>query len=1300
MVGIDFRAEHSPLGFSSEVASPLPGTSFKVVRGRWTIFTPPQYVDAESAWGEDRGWLRRLFGPLARGRGVTPAKSGLINTVQADVTTTRPAKPESAATFGDALTMPPGWSSTTADFVAEPTSVKLRRVDKQAAAWYVTWLLSAVISARLWATNRCHMAALGAIAAFCSLILPVDWAGTPQAIFLGVLTGMIVRPGIFGPKKTEAASRASLATTAGVLLLVGISPSAHGSDITATPPSVLYPIEADGKTAGDDVYVPTGLLEKLLSLSQTGGHDGAASLLLGAYYDIDLQRDAASGEIVCRGCTFRFRWQTFQRGARLELPLDASVAQFQASEQKFDGLPASLNWNTGGHGCWVVADQPGVHQLQLKLVPKPRLEFEQNEMQLSVPRLPGAEVHISHPIGLNVRIASAVVAASGSNPSQTSARLSDVDVLELGWPARLMDSRKDFSVEQLSWLHVDSASARLEVRLRLSGEAESLDAMELATSPQLKLLPLPEGSFLEEVSSVAGSPTAVRLRFRQQPRLPLTISLNFQIQRAASVGRMVFPSVRVLGAETSRHDFAVSVDRRLRAIDELLAGLTPVAIEDIESRWGPMSATISRQYAVGHAEPSWSMQLEPAPPRQVTREMLELLCTAEDVETSYRAMTTDLDGEIIQYRMEVPSAMAVEDVIVSKENDGSRMPIRWTRPRADLLCVFLGRPLIEPHTLQVMGRVPYSGVRRLTLPRIGLQAAGTAPLSVTVRRTGDVLVEGANAASQPQPSPTKPESNVAGLLVGHYSVNRSDVAELQWQVADNDVEFSAESVVTLRPGAAKPTAEYVLRGRVNQGVVDRIRLVSSKNWREPFSADAGAANVRDDPRDDNRQIIDVQLAQSVSAGNEFTLRLTGGLALEADQRLRFPTVRLVNVRSQRTFLLLPEDARNQSADWTLRGVRRTRLSETLTRALGESVPPRAYRVERDRFLAEQRVFPDAMRRAAVRLSETHVTIDARGQWSANSEVIVQPGGMAAFDVQLPSGAEFMDASADGRKVLRPIVKNGIFQAPAGPRYLPRVITIAYCGSSDSNRQWRLESPQVLISGQRLPVGRELWQVESNAPLDQTHAEAGRVISQSDFLAAARRETVSAILDASPLALQLPPWESHQWFAPWLDRLKDGVAVTNPADKTHEDALAALRERIQAAGDLPTRKRGPGVATDIASPGEATWYESAGALNLTTAFDHGAYSRWLAALGIAAAWGAAWRYPAKAQRLLAASRRWPYAIGILAGIFWYMALTPRVVGLGIVLFSLAALYRRHARRKQRELPAPEDHLGSTSTMAVP
>jgi hypothetical protein len=1301
-VGVDFRAGRPPLGFSSEVTPPMPTTSFSVARGRWTVFSPPQYAAGAAAFGEDRGWLRRLFGPLARGPGATPANSGLINTIHAAVATTSPAEHEGAADSGDTLTSPPGWSSTSADFVAEPASVRLRRIDKQAAAWYLTWLLSAVISARWWARKRRHVAVLGALAALGSLSLPLDWAGTPQAIFLGLVTGLVVRQWILGPKKLEAASMGPRATAVGALFLVGMSASVHGSDMTATPPGVLFPIAADGKSAGDDVYVPTRMLEKLLSLSQSGGHDGASSVLLAANYDVDLQRDAASGEIVCRACTLRFRWQTFRVGARLELPLEQSDAQWQASEHKLDGLPASLSWSAGGHGCSLVAGQPGIHQLQLKLVPKPRLERGQYEMRLHVPRLPGAEVLVRHPVGLDVRLASAVVAASGSNLPQTSARLSDIGVLELGWPARPRDSQEDLIVEQLSWLQVDSASARLEVRLQLSGEAASLDALELATSPQLKLLPLPEGSFLEEVPSGGASPGTVRLQFQQQPRLPVTMSLGFQIQRAASVGRMDFPSVRVLGAETSRHDFAASVDRRLRARDELVAGLTPIPIEEIENRWGPLSPPTSMHYAVGSAEPLWSMQIEPSPPQQATRETLELLCTADDVETTYRAAMTDVDGEVIQYRLEVPPAMTVEDVIVSKESDKSRMPIRWSRPQSDLLTIFLGRPLDEPHTLQVAGRIPYSDERRLTLPRIGLEAAGTAPLSVTLRRTSDVLVQGPDAPSQPLPFASKPESDVAGLLVGHYSIDRGDGTGPQWQVADNDVEFSAESVISLRSGVADPTAEYVLRGRVEQGVVDHIRLASSKNWREPLSADSGVATVREAPGDDDRQIIDAQLAQPVSAGNEFTLRLTGRLSLEADQRLRFPAVRLVNVRSQRTFLLLPEDARNQTADWTLRGLRRTRLPETLSRALGKSAPPRAYRVERERFLAEQRVFPDAMRRGAVRLSENFITIDSQGQWAATSEIIVQPGGAAVFDVQLPAGAQFIYAAVDGRKVGRPIVKDGLWQTPAGPRYLPRVISIAYRGSSETRRQWRVEPPQVLVSGRRLRAGRALWQVECNFPLEQSSAGTGNAISQSEFLEAARRETLRAVLDASPLALQLPQWESHQWFAPWLDRLDKSVVTVSSADKTQEAAWAALGERIEDAGDRPARERGRNFATSpVAFREGATWYESEenGALNLTRASHDGAYSRWLAALGIAAAWGAAWRYPAKAQQLLAVSRRSPYAVGLLVGIFWLLALRPSVLGLGIVVISLAAFYRSHANPRRRESPPSFDHEGSTATTAI-
>ncbi|WP_428308205.1 hypothetical protein [Lacipirellula sp.] len=1301
---VQLEKKIAPLERRAQVEPALPVASFPVLRGTWSLRWPAAYnaiaqgasdagaehADRGSAVASANDWLARLFGPVS-GRGGERWYDGML---LAHVDAASPMIPATSTR----LAAPGGWTTLTQSFVDHPAPVTLRLISGEQANWHVAWLTAAVASAWLWARSRRGVVTLAAgVAAIC-LVIPVALVPLPQAVFLGVLTGAVVRQSVsFLTRQRRRESDRSLLVRAAVLLpfacgwLALAAPNATAQDaIDPTPPQVFFPVDAQGQPVGEDVYVPAPMAASLLPT--TAGVVELATLV-DASYQVELAPSAGINQIAATRVAMRFRWKSRRANASVELPLHAADGLWDPAQFLLDGQPITPSWNAAGTAVAFTLGKPGDHELTARLTPigASPSAAQLSRLQLSVPPLAGGTLEVLHPAGLvAVHATAATLVTSESSAARTLLRLSPAETLDLAWPARLPNDGAAIAVEQLSLLEVDPATARLDVRLRLSGEG-AVDAIRLLASPQLKLLPLPEGSPLEisPGSAIdANQPGLVELRFRAAATLPQTVALQFQLQRALSVGRIDFPWVDVLGMNIRSRHFAVIADPRLRVRDNAAAGLAPVSPAELEPLWGPVVSASALQYAASVASPQWSLDVTPTPPRFSSRESLELHCDEHDVRVVYSAAIAVLSGELLAHRLVVAPELQIEQVSATLDGAGGDVPVRWARPQPDQLQLFMSRPLTEPHVIRVAGRFhdmimatpPTAAVtdagtlpaieRRAQIPRIGLEASPTAPIDLLLFRASDLLVDWAEQAPPPKLTPAPVDSN-QGLLVGQYTLVRGVAALPELVISPNNAEFDADALLTLELDPAETVAECRLQGEASRGLVDTIELIVGKNWRGPFTADQGGrVLVRDLPADPDRQLLEVRLPAPVAAGESFAVRVRGPVSLETDQRIRFPSFRIANAKQQQAFLVLPPTAGNLTAEWTLRGLQPQRLPKQLAATLGGEKPPQAYCVLRERFIAEQRVFPDAMRVAAYRLAENHIEIDAAGHAVAQSQLIVQAGGGDVCRITLPAGAKLEYASVDGVPQAAPTVADGVWQAPAGSRFLPRVFLLSYrLPRVRTTAPRHFPVPQVAVDGRTFAPQRSLWQVVDGRSIEST--SAAKPLAAADFADEARRGQIEAFLDAYPLASQLAEWELRLWRQPWFDRLADAGA-------NDPEAWTRLRERFDkrpAAAEESAKSTDSRALWSNESLGASYFQgDDEGALELAPQREPLPFFRWFGAFALVAAIGFVWRHPVATQTISLPVRRWPYAAVAAAGVLWWWYLTPALPGLAITAVAVIAYWK--------------------------
>ena len=1287
---VEMESKNQSLGGRFTIEPVLLRTSFQVIRGRWRLEWPAEYRTRVSKSSSSNSWLHRLAGPLAAEGGQRWYDGMLLAHVN--------AAPQETDSTGRSASLPGGWASLSQSYVDAPASVEVVRSSSAQALWHVAWLVSTVIGGWLWLRWPKAIASVSVAAALACLTVPIGWHEIPQAIFLGTLTGVLVRQA-FRWFRGDAGKASGLApSTAGLALvfaMIGSLPGAAQEATTSRPLPVLFPVDVQGKSIGADVYVPTPLAAELLPASPLNLPDEAA--LVEARYQLELAPAPTTGGVLCTRAALTIRWESYRPNAHIELPLARDDGQWDAASFQLNGQPFAPAWNADGTSLSIVLGRPGKHEFSATLAPLAETEGQRGCVRLHVPKMNGALVEIAHPAELEgVQASGASRPIEPLNASRTMLRLGAVDILDVSWPARFRADSAGAAVEQLSVLELDPAVSRLDVRLRFSG-APTLDVIRLSISPQLKLLPLPEGSLLEAMPIDPRRPEIVELRFRSPPALPITVPLQFQMQRTLSAGRIDYPSVDVLGMTVRRRHFVVNGDRRLRLREEATTGLTAVSVAELDQTWGMSFGAPTLQYAVASDAPTWSVEVAPIAPRFTPREALEVRCEEKSSQFTYEAAITDIDGEILVHRLVVPPDLQIDRVTATVEGAEGKEPLRWARARGDRIEIFLSRPLSEPHHLHVEAHQNYAATkssegvaadaglpveRRLLIQPVGLESSLGTPMNVAVYRESNILVDW--RGTPPSLRANSPLTNRGRWrFVGEFPLSRS-ASPPELAMRTNEVQFRADTLLTLELDLVEPLAKCRLQGQVTRGVLDSMRIVVGKNWRGPFACEPmGQVFRRDIPGDAVNQLIEVQLARSIPTGEEFSLSISGPVSLESDQQIRFPLLRVVTAQRPRGYLILPPSVDNQTAEWTLRGLEPETLPPKLAAGLTLPKGPRTFRVGHARYVAEQRVFPDAMRSAAYRIVESRVAVDADGQAVAASQFVVQAGGGGDVQVQLPHGAKLLYAAVDGTPLAQVKCHEGIWQAPTGPRYLPRVFLLSYqLPASKDDKLVRLSPPQVSVDGKILVPRTTLWQIADRNSAFASTPDA-TALTPEQFAVATRRGQIEALIDSNSLASQLHEWEAAQWRQPWLDRLYAGDAALAAQDSP---AWTRLLERLTTSPHSAESGRSVDLSTCWSGfPGEEIGYfqgDVDGGLTLVRQVPPWEATRWFAAVALAGVVGAAWRYPSAMQSLAAPVRRWPHAVAIVAGLLWWLLLTPSLLGVVIVSLALAGHAKSAAPRTNR------------------
>jgi hypothetical protein len=542
-----------------------------------------------------------------------------------------------------------------------------------------------------------------------------------------------------------------------------------------------------------------------------------------------------------------------------------------------------------------------------------------------------------------------------------------------------------------------------------------------------------------------------------------------------------------------------------------------------------------------------------------------------------------------------------------------------------------------------------------------------------------------------------------GRLVTAFELNAegiSNIASVTVRLRPNEPRVSARLVTTLHRAGDKWEAIADFDARVaseSGGFVDQFRFEIPPEWTGPFSLEPDVPHeIRAIPGQRRHLII----RPWSPVADRFQLRVRGSLKLAANERGRTPNIVPLDVSSAERFFVLPTQLDQQRVDWETPGLVEVPLGDAVPEGGADAASQVAYRV----WSKPRAVIADVQRVAGERrisLADVYLDCQTSGNCFGVVTFAIEPAGTGNCTLEIPKDFDLVHASIDGVPAALVSLADRRWHVRLASEQLPQQLTIAFRGQLAQLRENRPRTIAVPWITD-LDVVRTLWTVRGPAggTLRVPDGDQQRVsAAQQEVLRL--RNTASLVASAAETVLDSPARDIQAWYTPWAVRLAcDGARIAYTqwlAQRDNSGVNAseiepiyreqeAIAQRLKASPTVMDfvrqTSRNP-QSSDIwnfsgHAAAESAYYDFSGhvpSLPLTWRADtrRSWWSGFWAAILIAAL-GAGVHVLATRGVLCEWLQRWPYAVGVLAGIAWWLLAWPSLLGWVIVAVSLWGVVR--------------------------
>lgn len=1200
--------------------------------------------------------------------------------------------------------------------------VRLAHLDGLLAVRYSVMFIALALTAWLARGSIRRTAGLFAGAAAISLLAPEPVALLIAGCALGPLAWLprvlvVRRPAVMPPAPVgESPSRRSgsgwigtSATTltrtapllAGLIVSVAADPLA-AQTVPVAPPAaapgkvhqVFVPADAEGRPVDGKYQVPAELYDALVGRAAQSPTAAGEWWLREAEYRLTLAR-GAEGQLVPGPLTGR--WRLDVRTAPAQIPLPALGPEETLDAVRVDDRAVVPAYDALGRAT-LALDAPGTVEVEWTRVVRPQGGDGWQTVEVTVPPAATARWEVVAPAdaaGLEFPSARGAV-RNDAGTGVWKLDLGTTDRLALRWPTAPTGRAVTLDVEEYVWMRIRPGLVSVDLLARVRGMDDTLSALVIEADPRLRLL-AGEGTDVELASlkTVAASPSQgglarIEAGFARPVEGQASVRFSFLVNGATGVGRLQVPGVSTVGLRVERRWLAVTVDEQLRYTSSESDALKPLAVPEFLKQWGPSDFTPQLVFAAPPGPVPWQLAVRPAPTQTVADTRLTLVGDLPAATLRWQAKVGVTGGAVFQHVIDVPPHLAIERVSVRE--DGRELVARWSQTEPTALAVQLKEPLSVAHDIDVEGRLAVQPDAAFDLPRLALRGARENSAIYVVARVESTRVEVDELVGLARDDAAAAPSGAPGdeRLVGAYRADQA-APSARLRVAPNRPSVECVQVATLRGEGADWDLELDSRWRVSDGLVDVLR------WKLPnpqvtlLSVEPPMPASLVPSPDDRLNVLELRARTPLPPEQRVRVRLRVPTAALAS----LPEVAPLGALKVASYFRLPTQVGVELAEWQTTGLTPAELPSAWSAdAAAQGQGLATYRVTGTRPRIERR--GDSRRPTAAAVIAAHVQVVAppAAAWHGLVEWTVVPGNLRHLDFDIPPEARVAAVWLDDVVAPAEPLDGGGLRIPLRGGGWPERVSLLVRGTGRSARghvAYAVPWPR------ELPVESTTWAV--SRPADTTSiAWTAPMASTSDDVRLARLRRMLVELesvDEAPAEWRDARPARVAWHAAWRTRWdEEARSLARELDAAPAStSLEARRAELVALGvRVAKAEQRLGVADESAaawslppSAAEVDWLRHSRVEWPTfyAAVDGPLPELQLPAPAVAAGpWGR-WLGVAVALALLLAARRWglatdwlrrwPHAVGVAAGLVWWLALEPSFVGWVIVALTLLAGY---------------------------
>ena len=834
-------------------------------------------------------------------------------------------------------------------------------------------------------------------------------------------------------------------------------------------------------STGSMVYLPEPFFHSLEKLSHRQAKDRDRWLMKDLALRAVLRRSASDETIEPSFLFFTAEVSLFSETAELQLPLDKKEVGIKENRALLDGRPVVPRWAEDGESLFIPVAGRGAHQLELTLVPLPESHVtrwnekrsrDESGFRVTMPRFPKTKIELTYPADVSelmldgslrsakdgtadsevihphVSTTRRFISNSGLDKTAQTTFTSE-GRLSVWWPDDLsrkqsrelpqidellfLDITPDVVVLQADWSFAPerwtASSGNSRFAFPGSRSSRRLHEMVLSVDPRLGSPELTDGFTLEPIPDY---PEKRRLRWTRTMDPPSHVRAKFTLEKTGGIGQFLPPQLRLEPDRVARRWVAVRVAPGLDYQIQLPERKPPLSTQPLTVSPDEFMALWQKKWFLDpDSDISWLMETEPqrpdfviddrrrpdwsfrTGPKSVHAEVASQTLCISYGETSasvdFEAKWSSGSCDMPEPSLRVPENIRIRSVWLI--DDGMRKEIAWTCTEKGLVHLATGLLSSKQRTIRLEGTfdVP-DKVQAVAPPVLFLVGAEQVPVHLGIYRKPDAQVK-LSWTRVPQVSKSSLlaiDDPQLGRPIQWLDIKPLETPSVEVTTSPNRPKIMATQVVTIHYVGKQQEMAMTFDITPDQGVVDEIAIFVPENVVGPFRTEPTLSLVGSHEGEKGRTLV---FRPQKAIAKRQIFKISGQMEGE---EVRIPDVRLSGVDDLQRYVILPlRGKRGEYQNWQTRLLNRVGRSKRLKGLVPDDPRARIYSIVRRQWMAEASTVKKTRPLSSASLADIQVRWQEDGTYLGAAAFDLKPAGNRSCRLVVPEGLTILDTRIGG-----------------------------------------------------------------------------------------------------------------------------------------------------------------------------------------------------------------------------------------------------------------------------------------------